>query len=126
MKYASIAFLNETELLLTRPIVGIENRTAQEVFDIMADRFRHAVVDAEALRSAERGEWVQERVAFWSIEAFKRHVMNEWPQSGSITVEPHGGIDKRVGWDTHLVCVDGMAVGYTDRAVPGLSKVGED
>lgn len=25
---------------LTRPIVGMENRTAQEVFDIMADRFR--------------------------------------------------------------------------------------
>ena len=27
---------------VTRPIVGIENRTAQEVFDIMADRFRLA------------------------------------------------------------------------------------
>lgn len=27
---------------LTRPIVGIENRTAQEVFDIMCDRFRIA------------------------------------------------------------------------------------
>lgn len=25
---------------LTRPIIGIENRTAQEVFDIMSDRFR--------------------------------------------------------------------------------------
>ncbi len=25
---------------LTRPIIGIENRTPQEVFDIMADRFR--------------------------------------------------------------------------------------
>jgi hypothetical protein len=25
---------------LTRPIIGIENRTAQEAFDIMADRFR--------------------------------------------------------------------------------------
>lgn len=27
---------------LTRPIIGIENRTAQEVFDIMSDRIRHA------------------------------------------------------------------------------------
>lgn len=27
---------------LTRPIVGIENRTAQEVFDIMCDRVRAA------------------------------------------------------------------------------------
>lgn len=27
---------------LTRPIIGIENRTAQEAFDIMADRIRGA------------------------------------------------------------------------------------
>lgn len=27
---------------LTRPIIGIENRTAQEVFDIMSDRIRGA------------------------------------------------------------------------------------
>lgn len=28
---------------LTRPIIGIENRTADEVFDIMADRIRAAL-----------------------------------------------------------------------------------
>jgi hypothetical protein len=28
---------------LTRPIIAIENRTAQEVFDIMADRIRSAL-----------------------------------------------------------------------------------
>ena len=33
-------------LALTRPIVGIENRTAQEVFDIMCDRFRLAALVA--------------------------------------------------------------------------------
>lgn len=33
---------------LTRPIIGIENRTAQEAFDIMAGRIRHAL---EALQS---------------------------------------------------------------------------
>lgn len=32
---------------LTRPIIGIENRTAQEVFDIMCDRFRRSAVSAE-------------------------------------------------------------------------------
>lgn len=32
---------------ITRPIIGIENRTAQEVFDIMVDR----------LKSAENGGW---------------------------------------------------------------------
>ncbi|MCO5157521.1 MAG: hypothetical protein M9945_12375 [Aquamicrobium sp.] len=34
---------------LTRPIIGIENRTAQEVFDIMCDRFRMPEAEAEAL-----------------------------------------------------------------------------
>lgn len=28
----------------TRPIIGIENRTAQEVFDMMCDRIRYAKV----------------------------------------------------------------------------------
>jgi len=32
---------------LTRPIVGIENRTAQEVFDIMSDRIRLALLARE-------------------------------------------------------------------------------
>lgn len=32
---------------LTRPIVGIESRTAQEVFDIMCDRFKIAMSAAE-------------------------------------------------------------------------------
>lgn len=38
---------------LLRPIAGIENRTAQEVFDIMCDRFRHQPNAGEdALRAA--------------------------------------------------------------------------
>ena len=32
---------------MTRPIIGIENRTAQEVFDIMCDRFKIALSAAE-------------------------------------------------------------------------------
>src|SRR5690348_11867738 len=31
---------------LTRPIIGIENRTAQEAFDIMADRIKRAHLPA--------------------------------------------------------------------------------
>lgn len=31
-----------------------------------------------------------------------------------ITVKPYGGIDPRNGWDTHIVCVNGDAWGYTD------------
>ena len=41
---------------LTRPIIGIENRTAQEVFDIMCDRYRGARNDVleEAARTGYR------------------------------------------------------------------------
>lgn len=35
---------------LFRPIIGIENRTAQEVFDIMCDRFRPALTAYEAAK----------------------------------------------------------------------------
>ncbi len=31
----------------------------------------------------------------------------------NITIEPYG-YDKRIEWNTHLVCVDGKAIGYTD------------
>lgn len=35
-----------------------------------------------------------------------------WP-SGTIVVAPYG-FDDRIGWDTHIVTVDGAAVGFTD------------
>lgn len=41
---------------LTRPIIGIENRTAQEVFDIMCDRIRSRL---SASIPAEIGELVE-------------------------------------------------------------------
>lgn len=40
-----------------------------------------------------------------------------WPEpvsSSEITIEPYGGIDHRIGWDTHIVKVDGIPVGFTD------------
>ena len=40
----------------TRPIIGIENRTAQEVFDIMRDRLRTALATAEAEWDAAHNE----------------------------------------------------------------------
>lgn len=42
---------------LTRPIIGIENRTAQEVFDIMCDRIRSALVSAPAVPDAVAADW---------------------------------------------------------------------
>lgn len=53
---------------LTRPIIGIENRTAQEVFDIMCDRIRSrlsASIPAEIgglverLRDDYQGDWIE-------------------------------------------------------------------
>lgn len=40
---------------LTRPIFGIERRTAQEVFDIMADRFRLAATRSGSATTATGG-----------------------------------------------------------------------
>lgn len=34
-----------------------------------------------------------------------------------ITVDPYSGIDKRNGWDTYIVCVDGSAIGMTNGTV---------
>jgi len=35
-----------------------------------------------------------------------------------VTVEKYGtGIDERCGWDTHIVCIKGRAVGFTDGMV---------
>jgi hypothetical protein len=40
---------------LLRPIIGIENRTAQEVFDIMCDRFRRFASHEPASRETQAG-----------------------------------------------------------------------
>jgi hypothetical protein len=34
-----------------------------------------------------------------------------------ITVEKYGEYDERIGWDTHIVCVDGRPVGFTNAFV---------
>lgn len=38
---------------LTRPIIGIENRTAREVFDIMVDRIRRLEAPADRVEKLE-------------------------------------------------------------------------
>ncbi len=49
---------------LTRPIIGIENRTPLEVFDIMADRIRSALVLSSAppvpAQTSERDDALEE------------------------------------------------------------------
>ncbi len=56
-----------------------------------------------------------------SIEDLETHLSKVYkqPSVGIITVEPYV-YDKRVGWNTYIVCVDGRAVGFTDGPVKGL------
>jgi hypothetical protein len=32
----------------------------------------------------------------------------------NITVEKYGGFDKRIGWDTYIVCENGRGCGFTN------------
>lgn len=36
------------------------------------------------------------------------------PKAYAVTVKPYGGIDERIGWDTYIVLVDEIPVGFTD------------
>lgn len=51
-----------TSAELTRPIIGIENRTPQEVFDIMCDRVRRSLARA-GLEAGKAEESMRERAA---------------------------------------------------------------
>ena len=31
-----------------------------------------------------------------------------------LTIKPYSGIDSRNGWDTYIVCISGMAIGFTN------------
>jgi hypothetical protein len=46
-----------------------------------------------------------------------------WPH-GEIEVKPYG-CDDRIGWDTHIVTVDGMAAGFTSAAFPSVVLEGK-
>lgn len=65
-------------------------------------------------------------------EALLEHVRNlaqRWPTFPAITaetvhVEPYGR-DERIGWDTHIVTLDGYGVlGFTDGPVQRRGDVG--
>jgi len=56
---------------VTRPIIGIENRTGQEVFDIMADRFRALRSKSEAVGVPTVADVMAQLDA--AIEAENRH-----------------------------------------------------
>jgi hypothetical protein len=49
--------------------------------------------------------YLTEHYGFWS------------PTDANVTIEYYG-FDRRTGWDTHLVCVDGKAALFTDGPLP--------
>ena len=50
-----------------------------------------------------------------ALVAFLQKEWVAWKPDSVVTVEKYGtGIDKRIGWDTHLVCVDGRAALLSD------------
>lgn len=59
-----------------------------------------------------------------TIEAIKAYfIKNSDPifyslYQGDIEVKPYG-FDERINWNTHIITVNGNAVGFTDRAIEG-------
>lgn len=48
-------------------------------------------------------EYLREHFDFWK------------PTEENVTIEKYGvGVDARIGWDTHLICVDGNAALFAD------------
>lgn len=58
---------------------------------------------------AESMQTVREMSTRNDLEAFVRQHYGE----GVVTVEPYGW-DNRIGWDTHIVCLNGNACGFTN------------
>lgn len=52
---------------------------------------------------------VREMLTQHDLEVFIHHYYGE----GVVTVTPYGW-DSRIGWDTHIVCLNGRACGYTN------------
>jgi hypothetical protein len=67
------------------------------------------------------GESMEHVVVFDSraeLEAFLKSEWLGWKEGSVVTCEKYGGFDGRVGWDTHLICVDGKAVLFSDGPLP--------
>lgn len=67
---------------------------------------------AESMETAKEIDATMEAVA----EYF------ECPVDG-LTVEPYSGIDFRNHWDTHLVCLNGNAIGMTNSKVKAAEVI---
>lgn len=53
-----------------------------------------------------------EEIGVSTLEELAEYLVPQWG-NGPIEVVPYG-FDDRTGWDTHIVKVDGVPVGFTD------------
>ena len=64
-------------------------------------------------------EAMREVFEFSTLDELEAHLRDAlgW-KFDLVGIEKYGsGIDKRIGWDTHIVTVNGRAVGYTDGPI---------
>jgi len=62
----------------------------------------------------ESMEHVREIADWAALIAFLEKHWVAYRPSSVVTVEKYGSFDKRIDWDTHLVCVDGKACLFSD------------
>lgn len=113
----------------TRPIVGIENRTAQEVFDIMCDRITRAAVPVPPAGGEGEPDWLKSRDPFF-IEGWRAARAQppagevDWPlrarvwtreSTGEKVLEITGTINDTFTTSRHTQPLD-----VPDECVPGL------
>ena len=65
---------------------------------------------------AEAMDTVQEMESYTDLV---RHITRVFG-TGEVTVKPYG-YDKRIDWDTHIVCFNGQGVGFTNAPVKALA-----
>ena len=66
-----------------------------------------SMADVVSVNSLEHlVEVMRESVIQW-------YPVNKLPTLANIRIEPYG-FDKRIGWDTHIVTIDGEAWGFTN------------
>ena len=57
------------------------------------------------------------------MAALIKHLKASWPsymktfEDGDVSVKKYGGFDKRIGWDTHIVCINGNDIGFTNGEI---------
>lgn len=75
---------------LTRPIIGIENRTAQEVFDIMCDRIRSAEAKLAGVEDRVKEAWALGRRSYCpaGVLADEARTEREWQAARAALAHP--------------------------------------